>query len=182
MKKKDIFQILAYTDEPMELYKIQKETHLVEAIDTIERYVRSSREYKGWIQSKKYKHNQTVCKALDIDVSEYKSIPIEQDHYPITLWDIVWIVGLYMIDQLEDDEYLTTFDIASQVIREHLDDQHIATVSLTITHHQMRHQDLQKVKKEDIHGDYESFMNKYKEYIPEPVQKRIDYNLTEVIE
>jgi hypothetical protein len=177
MKKKDKLQVLSYTDEPMLVYQITNELELLDSIDTIERYIRSSIEYRGWIVSKKYKHNQTICKALNIDTNDYDRINVEQDHFPIGLFDIVWIVGTKLISQLKDNDYLTTFDIASQVIKEHLDDQHIGSIALTTTHHQMRHEGIQKIKLEDIHGDYKSFLKKYEGFIPEPVQKRINENL-----
>ncbi len=177
-RKNMLIELLTFTDEPMELYSIYNESSLLYRIEDIERAVRSSREYRGWVVWKKHKHNQTICKALNIDTSEYDGIWIEQDHWPITLYDIVLVIGLEMISKLKKDEYLTIFDIASKVIKEHLNENNIiSTISLTTTHHQMRHAGIQPVKLDDINGNYGMFIEKYKQHIPEAVSERIDYNL-----
>jgi len=126
---------------------------------------------------KKSRHSQTICKALNIDVSDYEGIHIEQDHI-ITLFDIVLIVGTKMLSTLKKNGYLTVFDIASQVIKEHLDENNIIpTIALTTTHHEMRHSGLQTIKLEDINGNYKMFLDKYRGFIPEGVQDRINETL-----
>lgn len=177
MASKEVWEILTWTDTPMDIFEITNETQLLYMISEIEKVVRRSIEYRGWVTSKKYKHEQTICKAYDIDVTDYKGVRIEQDHFPVSLWDIVWIIGTKMISELDNGTYLTTFDIASQVMREHLDDQHIGSISLLTSFHELRHAGVHKVKVSDIHGDYQSFLDKYEGYIPEAVQDRIRENL-----
>jgi len=47
MNAKAIAEILSFTDEPMELYKIYNESSLLYRTTDIERIVRSSKEYQG---------------------------------------------------------------------------------------------------------------------------------------
>jgi len=121
---------------------------------------------------------QAVCKELNINVYDYDNVRIEQDHFPLTLWDIVQIIGNKMISELEEGQYLTIFDIASTVMIEHLkEENYIGTVSLTTSHHQLRHNGIVNIKKEDINGNYQAFIKKYKKYINIDIQHRIDSNL-----
>ena len=86
-----------------------------------------------------------------------------------------------MISQLKEDEYLTVFDIASEVMKEHLDEHnYIGTVPLTTTFHELYHAGKQKLKLEYVNGNWEDFLNKYRNYIPTAVQERIDLNLSEL--
>ena len=182
MNNKAILELLSFTDNPMDIYSIDNESSLLYRIEDIERLVRSSREYKGWVVWKKYRHSQTICKELNIDISEYDGVYIEQDHFPITIFDIVLVVGLKMISKLKQDEFLTIFDIASEVIKDHLDEDNlIATVSLTTTHHQLRHNGVHSLKLNDINGNYEMFLDKYKNYVPVAVAERIDFNLKSLV-
>jgi len=177
MKNKDLIQVLCYTDNPLDLYRITNEYELMDSIEHIERYFRSSREYKGWVQWKKYKHEQTICKALNIDTKDYDLLRIEQDHYPISLWQIVFIIGNKLLSELKEDEYLTTFDIVSEVLKEHLLENNIGSVSLLLSYHELRHEGLFIPELKSINGNYKTFITKYKEYIPEHIMKQINSNL-----
>jgi hypothetical protein len=100
------------------------------------------------------------------------------DHFPITLYDIVLVVGKKMLSELAEEDTLTIFDIASVVMQEHLSEEnYIGTVSLTTTHHQLRHNGIHNLKLEDINGNYRGFLDKYRNFIPTAVQERIDFNL-----
>lgn len=179
-KSKTLMDLLIMEDDPMIIYGIRTETHLLYFLEDIEREIRQSREYRSWVFIKKYKHKQTICKAIGIDVADHEGIHIQQHHWPISLYDIVLIVGIKMISLLKKDEYLTTFDIASQVIKEHLSqDNLIGSVSLLTSYHEMYHSGIQILNKEDINGNYQKFIDKYKEYIPTAVKERIEYNLKE---
>jgi len=178
MADKDIVEILSWINTPLDLYSITDETSLLYYIDEIERTFRSSRPYKGWIVWKRNKHEQTVCKILNIDTDDFKEVHIQQHHWPVSLFDIVMIIGMKMISELKEDEYLTVFDIVSEVMKIHLDEHnYIGTVPLTTTFHELYHAGEQKLKLEYINGNYRGFLDKYRKYIPSAVQERITYNL-----
>lgn len=181
MNSKALIEILSFTDEPMELYKIYNESTLLYRITDIERIVRSSKEYQGWVTWKKNRYSQKICKELNINTEDYDGVYIEQDHFPITIFDIIFIIGNKMLASLTGDQFLTIFDIASIVVQEHLDEHnHIGTVSLTTTFHQLRHNGVHHLKLDSINGDYQHFLDKYRDYIPEAVQDRIDLNLQSI--
>lgn len=166
MKRKEILQILSVTDEPMELYKVSNEYELEYMIPDIERIIRQSREYRGYVFWKKSNHKQSICSELKIDSYEYDNITLEMHHHPLNLFQIVYIIGMKMLSELKDeDSYYTTFQIASEVIEEHFED-NIGIVPLTKTYHQLYHNGLYQIKEESISGDYLNFKEKYKEFIP----------------
>ena len=140
MKRSDMLDILAITDDPMELYQISNELELDYMIPDIERVIRTSREYKGWVYHMKSKHKLSVCSHLKIDTFEYDSITIEM-HHVIFLYEIVYITGLAMLAELKPNEYYTSFDIASRVIRDHMSNI-IPIVPLLKSLHQMYHEGL----------------------------------------
>ena len=180
MTAKDRFAYLSVTDDPMSLFTISQESHLLEFIDDIERYIRNSREYRNYVVWLKLKHGNTICESLGINVEELEGVRIEQHHHPITLFDITYIIGMKLIDELEKDEYLTMYEIANEVIKEHLVHKTIGTVALTVTYHELYHAGEYKITKKDmIFGDYETFIEKYRKYIPtatmERIQERINY-------
>lgn len=180
MTTKDRFAYLSVTDEPMDLFIISQESHLLEFINDIERYVRNSREYRNYVVWLKLRHKNTICESLGINSDELEGVRIEQHHHPITLFDVTYIIGMKLIDGLKKDEYLTMYEIANEVIREHLVHKTIGTVALTTTYHELYHAGEYNITKKDmIFGNYESFIKKYNEYIPqatmERIQKRIKY-------
>jgi len=178
MDNKLISEMLSWTDTPLDLYTIFNEDSLLYRIEDIERLCRKSREYKGWVYWKRTKHTQVVCKQLKINVMDYDGVRIEMDHFPITLYDIVLIVGLKMLSKLKDGDALTVFDIASEVMKEHLyENNFVGTVSLTTTSHQLRHNGIHNLKLQDINGNFNDFIERYHNYIPTAVTERINYNL-----
>lgn len=177
-KTNTLMDLLLMEEDPMLIYGIRKDIHLLYFLEDIEKTVRTSRMYRSWVFLKKAKHKQTICKALNIDTEDYEGIHIEQDHFPISLYDICLIIGLKMLSELKKGEYLTILDIASEVLKEHLSkENYIGSISLSTTHHQMRHEGIQPVDIDDINGNYQDFIEKYKQFIPEAVQERINYNL-----
>ena len=181
MDNKLISEALTWIESPIDLYEIYNTDSLLYRIEDIEKVCRQSREYRGWTYWKRTFHTQIVCKELNINVMDYNGVRIEQDHFPITLFDVVLVVGMEMLSKLQKDETLTIFDIASRVMRIHLDEHnYIGTVSLTTTAHQLRHNSKHHLKVKDINGNYQLFLEKYKNYIPSAVQERIDFNISKL--
>ena len=171
MKKADRLAILAITDDPLDIYSISNEFELLDSIDAIERCIRSSIEYRGWTFWQKIHNKQSTCIALNIDAFDYDNITLEMHHYPFSLFDVCWTIGLKMLSELSEDAIYTTFDIASKVITEHFKDI-IGLVPMTKTYHQMYHEGLYTIDSSKIHGDYKLFIEKYKNFIPEIVLDR----------
>jgi hypothetical protein len=177
---KQIYHALEDLDSIEEIVKITEETSLLEMIPYIEKEVRKSKEYITWVMWLRKHHSLNTCDYFeDINALE-AGISLEMHHVP-TLFDVCYIIGMKMIDELPDGNYLTTFQIADQVIREHIDD-NIGVIPLTTTVHEMHHAGLHKITPDKIHGNYKAFFTKYYKYIPEDVKMRIEANYGKTIE
>ena len=81
-------------------------------ISYIEKEVRSSYEYRKYINYLKTELDLTKCALLpNLDCSN-GAASLEFHHFPMNLYEITEAVGKKMIDQLEDDESVSCFDIS----------------------------------------------------------------------
>lgn len=171
MKKKDILAVLSVTDDPMFLFKISNIYELEDLLPDIERTIRTSREYRVTVFWHKSKHSLSVDSIDNLDSYDYDKLTVDMHHYPLTLYDICYLVGSKMLADNPDKEFLT-FDIASEVIREHFNDT-IGIVPLLRSDHEKTHEGLLNLTPDMIHGDYTAFIDKYKDYITEPMMNNI---------
>lgn len=123
----------------------------------IERLVRSSDYYKIWREYNREHEDATIDMLQHIETKDYKKISLELHHYPHTLFDIVQLVGLKILDNKEKSD---PFEIAKVVLQEHLLG-NIGYVPMLITDHQKHHSDLIELKEEHIKGNYKEFNRKY---------------------
>lgn len=147
-------------------------------IRKIESMVRNSKEYRGYLAYiKEYISIRNCAFFEDIDFVD-SGLSIEF-HHLICLYDIVVIVASQMLYELEDGDYLLTFDIAKQVIKEHLEDR-IPGVMLSKTIHEMVHKQLKTIKKDskEVHlGDYLGLIRLYHNFLTERDIETIKYFL-----
>lgn len=175
MRKKDLtLEILSITDDPMELYQISNESELQYHIQDIERVIRTSREYRGWIFWNKSKNKQSKDVFTEFDTYEY-NLTLEI-HHVIFLYDIVYTTGLKMLSELKDNEFYSTFQIADRVIRDHMEGI-IPIVPMLKSFHELYHEGLKDFNKEDIFGNYEVWLERYKDFISEDKLKEFKDNL-----
>jgi len=174
--KKDVMlELLLLTDEPMELFTISTEDQLVYFINDIERVVRQSREYRAWCYYMKAKQEQSSDVFTGYDSYEY-NLTLEI-HHVIFLYDIVYITGLSMLNKLTDTEDgYSTFQIADQVIRDHMAGI-IPIVPMLKSYHEMYHEKLIEFEPKDIFGDYQKWLDKYSDVISEYKMKEFRSNL-----
>lgn len=141
-------------------------------IKYLERQIRSSYEYREYINYLKNELNLTTCALMPgIDVKELK-VSLEFHHFPITLFDIVSIVGKKMISTLEGDDTISAFEISSQVVKEHYEN-NIGLVPLTKTMHDMAHNQTVIIPISAVNGNYTAFLEKYKNYIDADIFSKV---------
>lgn len=148
----------------LEYVQIKSIDDLISEIKKIENMIRNSYEYKSWVKS--------IHENLNIHNCDYFKSWSDDDidtevHHIITLYDIVIIVGTKMISELSGGQYLLTFDIAKQVMLEHLSNR-IPCILVSKTIHQAIHSGLYQPKSDSKSlnmGEYLEFVKEYKEFM-----------------
>lgn len=143
-------------------------------VKKIERYIRSSYEYRKFCLYIRDEKGMTKCDYFkDIFSDDQDDITTEVHHNLFTLYDLVFIVGLSMIVEYTNKEtILLPIDIAKRVIELHLNNQ-VSVIVLSKSIHEAFHSGLYKYNQEHAIGDYEKFVEKYHEYIPTATLARI---------
>lgn len=137
--------------------------------------IRSSFEYKNYINYLKKELNLTSCPLMPgIDITT-DPVTLEFHHHPITLYDMTVAVASALLATSEGKE-VSGFDIAEQVMKEHYEN-NVGLIPLTSTIHEMAHSGAIVVPLECVNGNYKNFYNKYKEFMPLESIERIEDNL-----
>ena len=137
---------------------------LQKKIPLIERLFRNSREYKNYISYIRESNNIRGCAFFTDKDTDDVDIEI---HHIINLYSICDIAGRKLLDTLDNDKFLFTYDILKEVIEIHMKDL-IPVISLTRTIHQFYHSgqyELPKNSKELHLGNYRKFIQEYKNYL-----------------
>jgi hypothetical protein len=150
-------------------------------ITYIEKQIRNSFEYRGYVQYLKEELDLNTCALLpNIDTKEL-GISLEFHHFPFNLYDITEIIGTSMTTHLEENQTISTMEIAEKVMAEHYKN-NIGLVPLTKTLHKMAHTGSISIPYNTINGNWNNFIKEYKEYISEDKISRIkaleQYNYT----
>ena len=141
-------------------------------ISFIERQIRSSYEYRQYIKYLREELDLTKCAMLpNIDCSN-GAASLEFHHYPLNLYEITEIVAKKMIDCLGENEKVSTFQIAEQVMAEHFKG-NVGLVPLTKTLHEMAHNKAIIIPISKVNGNYHKFLTLYNSYIDEDIKDRI---------
>jgi len=145
----------------LDYVKITDIDTLLKRVKKIESMVRNSWEYKCWVAS----IHEDLCIHNCDYFKNWNDDDIDMEvHHIITLFDIVIAVGAEMISELENDEYLLSFQIANQVIEEHLCN-NIPCILVSKTIHQAIHSNLYQPSPDSKSinlGNYLDFVKKYK--------------------
>lgn len=142
-------------------------------IKYLERMIRGSYEYKSYIKYLKDELDITQCALTPGLNLENFHFQLEFHHYPLSLYDIVNVVGSKMI--ADKSSTISLFDIMNQVMKEHYEG-NVGLVPLSSTAHEMFHNGSVEIPLESVYGDYNNFLIKYKDFIsPELSEKIIFY-------
>jgi hypothetical protein len=141
-------------------------------VSYIEREIRHSYEYKNYITYLKTELNLTSCSLMPGLDSIILPVSLEFHHFPLTLFEIVQIVGLSMIDNLKEGEKVSCFDIAEQVMKEHYQG-NIGLVPLSVTMHEMAHNKSIVIPLNKVNGNYKKFLTTYDKYISDDIKNKI---------
>lgn len=159
--KKDYFE---------DLNLLNNDKNKEKLIKNIEAIIRTSQEYRNYIRYLKNDAELTYCSLMNIlpeDIA--KHIKIEMHHFPYTLYDLVDIVLTKALSLGTD---YTRLSIANEVMELHFSNQ-IGLVPLTVTAHQMMHNNHYFLHKEEVFGNYETFFERYKPYLQEEHHDKI---------
>lgn len=149
---------------------IGREDVTKKVIKLIERFCRSSFEYREYIDYLKNELDITKCAILDkIDINDIP-VGIEFHHMPLSMFDISYAVACKMTD---NDERVSLMQICEEVMREHYEG-HIGLVPLTSTMHMAVHSGAIKIPTSKIYGNWLAFMNKYGDYLDKDMKSKID--------
>ena len=162
MKRQDIEMILDNfkREEYPSLINIASESTLHYNIPTIERKIRSDDMYTLWREHEKRYENATSDVIEQLDTKELKRTKVEL-HHVVTLYDVCYVTGLKL---LEENGKTDAYEITKHVLIDHLLGI-VAYVPLLISNHQKLHDNLIKIDKTKIKGDYEKWLEKYKKYV-----------------
>lgn len=155
--KNDIgFFILPYRQNDYSLLEIKK---FVRFIKKIEALVRTNPEYKRYIAHLK---DNGLDHCMILGNLDDDKCSIEMHHGPIlNLFDYCSIVAS---QQIATKGGTTTFDVAKQVIEEHLN-HNVQVVMLASSIHQLIEDKNVFINVKQSFGNLERFLNKYKDYI-----------------
>lgn len=145
-------------------YLIVNDKDRVKLIKTVERIVRSSLEYKQYIQFLKSEIDMTCCSFFN-NINSDTRVRLEIHHEPFTLFDITNIIVNWFI---KNEEPLNPILIAEKVMAIHYKNL-VGLVPLSITCHGLVHDGRLLIPLQCVYGDFMSFLEEYYEYIPEDV-------------
>lgn len=138
----------------------EDEKSLDQTIKRIERFVRTSYEYREYVSFLKEEIDMNQCAFLNaVDRKEEKGVSIEIHHAPLTLYDITAIIFNYMqINEIEP----TPFEIADEVMKAHFEGL-IGLVPLSLTVHELVHNSDVFIPVDRVYGDIKGFYDRYKD-------------------
>jgi len=145
-------------------------------IKEIEKFVRGSVEYRGYIGYLKEELDITTCTFLpNVDISEIKGVGIEFHHYPFTLYDICSTVVMKRANMGE--HCLSAFVIADEVMKLHYENK-VGLVPLSQTVHELAHSGEVFISIDKVFGDIKSFVQEYKNGIEDELKTQLKHLIT----
>ena len=146
-------------------------------IGYLEKLIRKSYEYKQYIGYLKSELDITSCALIPtLDIKDL-GISLEFHHYPFTLYDIVNIIVKKYLDEKDEDNTVSMFNVMETVMKEHYDG-NIGLVPLSKSMHEMAHNGSVKIPISAVYGNYGKFINKYREYIDPDLMTKITLSMS----
>jgi hypothetical protein len=140
-------------------------------IGYIEKEVRNSFEYRGYIQYLKEELDLTKCALLPNIDTKITPVSLEFHHFPFTLYDITEVITKSMVHKAKN-KTVSCFDVAETVVLEHFRN-NIGLVPLTETLHQMAHNNAIIIPINKVNGNYKEFIKRYHPFIESDKVERI---------
>lgn len=145
-------------------YDLDNDKDRFKFISTVERICRSSMEYKQLIEFLKVNMNMNFCSFfhnVSRNINGTAKVRIEIHHEPFTLYDIVAII---LNDRIENEKYISIFDIADEVMEVHYKG-YVGLVPLSETVHELVHNGKIFIPLQFIDEGFNLFYRKYKKTI-----------------
>jgi hypothetical protein len=148
--------------------KFYEEKAYKKFIQGIEKLVRTSREYKSYVELLR-----TNISALNVDniLSNITNADAEMEfhHYPYTLYEVVDAV---CASKFLRKEKFTSFSVAKEVMDLHYKNM-VGLVPLTKTNHELAHEGSLFISSKQVFGEYKAFSDMYDEAIGADVKDRV---------
>lgn len=147
----------------------------VKFIKTVEGMVRTSREYRDYVTYLKKYLDMTCCSFFQgVTSKNTRGVKIEIHHEPFTLFDITSIV----IDKWRDQERdLNHLLIAEEIMKIHYRGL-VGLIPLSLTVHQLVHDNKIFIPLQAVFGDVPKFMKEYESHINDNyvdmIKKKLD--------
>lgn len=153
--------IIKTNEESMlDMYEVPEDNiNEVKYVKSVERIIRSSMEYRRYIQTIRREFDINSCKFYNnIDTTEIE-ISLEMHHYPASLFDIVYAIREAR-REIKPIKAYETFSIAHDVMKLHYEGK-IGLVPLTKTSHELAHSGALFIPltKDYVFGDYEFILD-----------------------
>ena len=145
------------------------ETNLKKFIKSVERTVRSSKEYKRYIENLRTNVHALNYDTVMSNISNTDTA-LEFHHYPLSLYEISEIL---ILDHLANKDNITSFSFSKEIMEYHFKNK-IGLVSLTKTNHELAHDGALFLHKNQIFGKYEEFINEHPNGISMDIRNKID--------
>ena len=156
------------------IYVIMNDKDKIKFIKMVEKIVRSSTEYKQYIQFLKQEIDMTKCTFFNnVNNKNNSSVSIEIHHEPFTLFDIVSIVVEKYIDLNLD---MNPLMVAEEVMELHYKN-FVGLIPLSITVHQLVHDGKILIPLQNVYGNYIAFLEEYDAYITEGLRNMLQIKL-----
>lgn len=156
------------------IYVIMNDKDKIKFIKMVEKIVRSSTEYKQYIQFLKQEIDMTKCTFFNnVNNKNNSSVSIEIHHEPFTLFDIVSIVVEKYIDLNLD---MNPLMVAEEVMELHYKN-FVGLIPLSITVHQLVHDGKILIPLQNVYGNYIAFLEEYDPYITEGLRNMLQIKL-----
>lgn len=136
----------------------------LDCIRKVERFVRSSQEYRQYIAYLRKEIDMTMCSFFNkITTKGARKVSIEVHHEPFTLFDITQIVVAKWVQQQKPINILL---IAEEVAKIHYQGR-VGLIPLSLTVHELVHEGKIFIPLQNVYGNYVDFVKEYSDYIPE---------------
>jgi hypothetical protein len=171
--EKEIFKI---KDIPKMFYSVVllNEKDKIKFIKTIESLVRSSQEYKQYIDYLKNQIDMTKCSFFhNINNKDFRGVSIEIHHEPFTLFDITQIV---LNKWQEEDKELNPLLIAEDIMKIHYSNM-VGLIPLSLTVHQLVHDGKLFIPLQCVFGGFITFLEEYEKYISQDLKDMLECKL-----
>lgn len=160
-------------------YDFFDDKDMAKYITDLERFVRSSYEYKGMISYLREYMNMNSCAFLPNITNENTfKIRIEIHHSPITLYDICQII---FNKRQKNNECLNIEAVAFEVLWVHYSLM-VGLIPLSETVHELVHTQYIFVPVDKVYGYYRQFINTYYDYVNPAMLDKLDELETLTIE